>query len=152
MILSALSDAYRTPSGQPGAPPGGHYEPPARSWLIRPGYGSGKRGPETKNSRVVERREARASSPDARRASSARRYVGCAFRCSTPRPGRGLNREGRPGAPSHRAAERWLEEVAHDNPEIGHSGSRASGSALMPSSAGFARLSGIHNPGVDGHG
>jgi hypothetical protein len=24
-----------THSGDPGAPPGGHYEPPARSWLIR---------------------------------------------------------------------------------------------------------------------
>jgi hypothetical protein len=39
-------------SGDPGAPPGGHYEPPARSWLIRMApMPPEKRGPRIEKSR-----------------------------------------------------------------------------------------------------
>jgi hypothetical protein len=45
--------------GRPGAPPGGHYDPPARSWLIRDGQPSWKARPGIEKKPQVERREAR---------------------------------------------------------------------------------------------
>src|SRR5262245_51578419 len=47
-----------THSGGLGAPPGGHYEPPARSWRTIRGQSGRKRGPRSEIRRV-ERRKAR---------------------------------------------------------------------------------------------
>ena len=50
-------EARNLAPGRLGAPPGGHYGSPARSWLIGAANRPGKRGPGSQNA-AVERREA----------------------------------------------------------------------------------------------
>jgi hypothetical protein len=143
--------------GRPGAPPGGHYGPPARSWLIRMASSrSGKRGPGSEKSRSRAPRGAPArvmgrSSSGVPGDGSAREtdHGVRRFRTSACRRPAPLNvfgerkRTRASGALIKPAAERWLDGNRMGIGE-GNSDGRNPHSAVIPAKRPKAARAGTH--------
>ena len=107
--------------GRPGAPPGGHYGPPARSWLTiamrkhRRKRGPGSKKPQQSAERRAGLRHGPAIFGDPKIDPLARRITGCGVSAPAPVGAllpslfRGAERDkARPARQDKRAAERWL--------------------------------------------